>query len=159
MPAQIKERSMLHVPNDSYFESLRDLLSHLEKIGKLRRITKQVDKDWEIACVTRQVMYQRQENRYALLFENISGFDTPIATNTLGASRDIYATALGVPSIDGCIEEASIRNKRLLEETDESVRIARLDDMRRASLDPSLAKAVLMRSSMIESMRRANSIV
>ena len=49
MLAPIKERSMLHVPNNSYFESLRDLLSHLEKIGKLRRITKQVDKDWEIA--------------------------------------------------------------------------------------------------------------
>ncbi len=44
---------MLHVPNASYFESLRDLLSHLENIGKLQRITKPVDKDWEIACITR----------------------------------------------------------------------------------------------------------
>ena len=64
---------MLHVPNNSYFESLRDLLSHLEKIGKLRRITKQVDKDWEIACVTRQVMHQRPENRYALLSKIFQG--------------------------------------------------------------------------------------
>src|SRR3984957_9640377 len=32
------------------------------------------------------------------------------------------------------VQEASIRNKRLLEETDESVRSSRLDDMRRASL-------------------------
>jgi hypothetical protein len=40
------------------------------------------------------------------------------------------------------------------EETDESTRLSRLDDMRRASREASLAKAILMRSS----MRRANSI-
>ncbi|WP_213771744.1 FAD-dependent monooxygenase [Bradyrhizobium sp. dw_78] len=57
------------------------------------------------------------------------------------------------------VQESSIRNKRLLEETDESIRLSRLDDMRRASQDPSLAKAVLMRSSMIDSMRRANTII
>ncbi len=56
------------------------------------------------------------------------------------------------------VQESSIRNKRLLEETDEAVRRERLADMRRASLDPALAKQVLMRSSMIDSMRRANSI-
>lgn len=56
------------------------------------------------------------------------------------------------------VQESSIRNKRLLEETDEVVRRERLADMRRASLDPALAKRVLMRSSMIDSMRRANSI-
>lgn len=56
------------------------------------------------------------------------------------------------------VQESSIRNKRLLEETDEVVRRERLADMRRASLDPALAKQVLMRSSMIDSMRRANSI-
>ncbi len=57
------------------------------------------------------------------------------------------------------VQESSIRNKRLLEETDEAVRRERLADMRRASLDPALAKQVLMRSSMIDSMRRANSII
>ncbi len=57
------------------------------------------------------------------------------------------------------VQESSIRNKRLLEETDESIRLSRLDDMRRASQDPSLAKAVLMRSSMIDSIRRANTII
>ena len=54
--------------NEPYFESLRDLLDHLERIGKLHRITKSVDKDWEIACITRQVMYQPPERRYAMLF-------------------------------------------------------------------------------------------
>ncbi len=102
---------MLHVPNASYFESLRDLLSHLENIGKLQRVTKAVDKDWEIACITRQVMYQPPEKRYALLFDNISGFETPVATNTLGASRDLYATALGIPFHEGRIDKDALREK------------------------------------------------
>jgi 3-(3-hydroxy-phenyl)propionate hydroxylase len=70
---------------------------------------------------------------------------------------DLYVRQRRTANIE-YVQEASIRNKRLLEETDESVRSSRLDDMRRASLDPSLAKAVLMRSSMIDSMRRANAI-
>jgi 3-(3-hydroxy-phenyl)propionate hydroxylase len=70
---------------------------------------------------------------------------------------DLYVRQRRTVNIE-YVQEASIRNKRLLEETDESIRLSRLDDMRRASLEPSLAKAVLMRSSMIDSMRRANSI-
>ena len=70
---------------------------------------------------------------------------------------DLYVRQRRTANIE-YVQEASIRNKRLLEETDESIRLSRLDDMRRASLEPSLAKAVLMRSSMIDSMRRANSI-
>jgi 3-(3-hydroxy-phenyl)propionate hydroxylase len=70
---------------------------------------------------------------------------------------DLYVRQRRTANIE-YVQEASIRNKRLLEETDESIRSSRLDNMRRASLEPSLAKAVLMRSSMIDSMRRANSI-
>jgi 3-(3-hydroxy-phenyl)propionate hydroxylase len=57
------------------------------------------------------------------------------------------------------VQEASIRNKRLLEETDPELRKQRLDEMRRASETPALAKEVLMKSSMIASMRRANAIM
>ncbi len=57
------------------------------------------------------------------------------------------------------IQEQSIRNKRNLEETDPQIRRERLDDMRRASLDPARAKEIVMRSSMIASMRRANAIM
>jgi 3-(3-hydroxy-phenyl)propionate hydroxylase len=46
----------------------------------------------------------------------------------------------------------------MLEETDPQVRKERLEDMRRAACDPVRAKEVLMRSSMIASMRRANAI-
>jgi 3-(3-hydroxy-phenyl)propionate hydroxylase len=70
---------------------------------------------------------------------------------------DLYVRQRRTANVE-YVQESSIRNKRLLEEADETVRHQRLDDMRRASLDPVLAKSVLMRSSMIESMRRANSI-
>jgi 2-polyprenyl-6-methoxyphenol hydroxylase-like FAD-dependent oxidoreductase len=56
------------------------------------------------------------------------------------------------------IQEQSIRNKRLLEEVDPQVRQQRLDDMRRAAEDDVRAKEIVMRSSMIASMRRANSV-
>src|SRR2546427_8812342 len=97
--------------NEPFFESLRDLLAHLERIGKLQRIATPVDKDWEIACITRQVMYQPPERRYAIVFENVVGFDTPVATNTLGASRELYATALGIASSNGQIDKEAIHRR------------------------------------------------
>ena len=100
-----------HASNEPCFQSLRDLLEYLERIGKLQRIAKMVDKDWEIACITRQVMYQTPERRYAMLFESIAGFDTPVATNTLGASRELYAMALGLPSKNGRIDKEAIHEK------------------------------------------------
>jgi len=56
------------------------------------------------------------------------------------------------------VQEASIRNKRVLEETDPEIRKQRLAELRRASEVPALAKEVVMKSSMISSMRRANTI-
>jgi 3-(3-hydroxy-phenyl)propionate hydroxylase len=56
------------------------------------------------------------------------------------------------------VQESSIRNKRTLEEADDGIRRQRLNEMRIASETPSLAKEVVMKSSMIASMRRANSI-
>jgi 3-(3-hydroxy-phenyl)propionate hydroxylase len=57
------------------------------------------------------------------------------------------------------VQEASIRNKRLLEETNPVVRKQRLDELRRAAQTPALAKEVVMKSSMIASMRRADAIM
>ena len=37
----------------------------------------------------------RMEDRFALLFENIKGFDIRVATPLIGASRQVYALALG----------------------------------------------------------------
>src|SRR6185436_5523182 len=52
------------------------------------------------------------------------------------------------------VQESSIRNKRMLEETDPAVRKQRLDEMRLASQTPALAKDIVMKSSMISGMRR-----
>ncbi|HEX9462910.1 MAG TPA: FAD-dependent monooxygenase, partial [Alphaproteobacteria bacterium] len=56
------------------------------------------------------------------------------------------------------VQEASIRNKRVLEETDPEIRRKRLEEMRRAAENPALAKEIVMKSSMVASMRRANAI-
>jgi 3-(3-hydroxy-phenyl)propionate hydroxylase len=56
------------------------------------------------------------------------------------------------------VQEASIRNKRTLEERDPAVRRKRLEEYRHAAQTPALAKEILMKSSMVASMRRANAI-
>ena len=49
----------------------------------------------------------------------------------------------------------SIRNKRLLEEKDPAVRRERLEEQRALAADPLRAKAHLMNTSMINSVREA----
>jgi 3-(3-hydroxy-phenyl)propionate hydroxylase len=56
------------------------------------------------------------------------------------------------------VQEASLRNKRILEETDRVIRQQRLEEFRKASETPALAKEIVMKSSMIASMRRADAI-
>src|SRR3989304_7558250 len=78
------------------YRDLRNYLEILEEKGKLKRIKKEVDKDWEISSIAR-CMFQGlpEEERYALLFENIKGFNIPLVTAAFGASREVYALALG----------------------------------------------------------------
>ena len=56
------------------------------------------------------------------------------------------------------VQAGSIRNKQLLEERDPAVRRQRLDEVRATAADPVKAKAHLMRTSMIASVRRAAAI-
>jgi 3-(3-hydroxy-phenyl)propionate hydroxylase len=53
----------------------------------------------------------------------------------------------------------TIRNKRLLAETDPSVRKRNQDDLRRTAEDPARARAFLLRASLIESLREAEAIM
>ena len=77
------------------YRDLRDYVAALEKHGKLRRVTKEVDKDWEIAAVCRQLFKKiPPARRPAVVFENVKGFDIPVVAGVLGASRDIYALGL-----------------------------------------------------------------
>lgn len=83
------------------YRDLRAYLATLEEKGKLKRIKKEVDKDWEIAAVCRQLFFKiPPERRPALMFENVKGFKIPLVAGVLGASREIYATGLEAESPD-----------------------------------------------------------
>ncbi len=77
------------------YTDLREFLDRLESRGKLRRISKPVDKDWEIAAVSK-VAFERipEPQRMALMFEHVQGFDIPVVTGALGSSRSIYCLVL-----------------------------------------------------------------
>ncbi len=77
------------------YEDLRHFLRVIEEKGKLFRIAKEVDKDWELSAVAKLVFRKiPDERRPALLFENVKGFSLPVVTGVLGASREVYALAL-----------------------------------------------------------------
>jgi len=77
------------------YHDLRQYLRTLEEKGKLFRIAKEVDKDWELATVAKLVFRKiPDERRPALMFERVKGFSVPVVTGVLGASREVYALAL-----------------------------------------------------------------
>jgi 2,5-furandicarboxylate decarboxylase 1 len=85
------------------FLNLASFLAHLEQIGRLQRVSKPVEKDWELACLARWALESTPEqNSYALLFENVKGHSAPVAVN-LFSTVEMYAEALGVSS-DGLLE-------------------------------------------------------
>jgi UbiD family decarboxylase len=77
------------------YRDIREFSSVLEKKGKLRRIQKGVDPTWELACLARW-MFQAfpDKDRFGMFFEKIKGFDIPVMTGVIGASRETYAIAL-----------------------------------------------------------------
>lgn len=85
------------------FLDLRSFLNHLEQIGRLNKISKPVDKDWELACLARWAVESTPEkDSYALLFENIKNHAVPVAVN-LFSTPELYAAALGAEP-DGLLE-------------------------------------------------------
>ena len=70
---------------------------------------------------------------------------------------DLYVRQRRTVTVD-FVQEISTRNKRLLEERDPQIRAERLEEVRRVSADPKLAREFLLKSSMIESVRRAAAI-
>src|SRR5919205_1536560 len=74
---------------------LREYLAALESAGRLHRIAREVDKDWEIAAVCRKAFQNIPTAvRPALLFEHVRGYDIPVVAGVLGASPAVYALAL-----------------------------------------------------------------
>jgi len=87
------------------YEDLRSFLAVLEQRGLLSRITRPVEKDWELAAICR-VNFQSvpDADRTALMFTNITGCEVPLVAGVLGGSEAIYAAALEVP-IDQVLEK------------------------------------------------------
>ena len=77
------------------YEDLRDYLATLDRSRKLFRVQAEVERDWEIAAVTRRV-FQRipERDRPGLVFDHVKGSDIPVTVGILGASREVYALAL-----------------------------------------------------------------
>src|SRR5262249_26331304 len=77
------------------YRDLREYLQVLEEKGLLCHVPTEVDKDWEISAVCRRTFRTiPQEHRPALMFDCIKGHKIPLVVGVLGASREIYATAL-----------------------------------------------------------------
>jgi 2,5-furandicarboxylate decarboxylase 1 len=82
------------------FTDLGSFLAHLEHTGRLRRVTKPVDKDWELACLARWALESTPEQHaYALLFESVKNHSGTVAVN-LFSTPELYAAALGVGAAD-----------------------------------------------------------
>ena len=78
------------------FLDLRSFVTFLERSGRLHRVTKSVDKDWELACIARWALESTVEkDAYAILFERVGKRSTPVVVN-LYLTPEIYASALGI---------------------------------------------------------------
>lgn len=77
------------------YRDMRDYLATLEQHDLLRRVTREVDRGWEVACLAKW-MYQALpvERRFGLLFQNVKGSGIPVITAALGASPQSVALAL-----------------------------------------------------------------
>jgi UbiD family decarboxylase len=72
-------------------------LQNLERIGLLRHVTKEVDKNWEISAVMRWVYHGNSEpRRYAVMFDHVKGYNIPVVVGAIGASYMTYAVSLGL---------------------------------------------------------------
>jgi len=77
------------------YDSLRDYIDTLEKRKLLKWIDAEVDKDWEISSVARTYFQRvKQSERAALGFRHVKGYDIPVILGAVGASREVYGTAL-----------------------------------------------------------------
>jgi len=73
--------------------SFRALLRRLDQEGSLRHVTRPTRAEHELVAVMRKV---QKGSNVPLLFENVIGSRTPVATNIL-SRRDVLAAALGCP--------------------------------------------------------------
>ena len=77
------------------YRDMRDYLATLEQQNLLKRITRAVDHNWEVACLAKW-MYQALpiEERFGFYFQNVKGSTIPVVTGALGAAPRSVALAL-----------------------------------------------------------------
>jgi UbiD family decarboxylase len=77
------------------YRDMRDFLATLEQQNLLKRITHEVDHNWEVACLAKW-MYQALpiEERFGFYFQNVKGSTIPVVTGALGATPKSVALAL-----------------------------------------------------------------
>lgn len=80
------------------YSSLQDFIAFLDRRGELRRIKHPVSPVLEITEIADRVM-KMPGGGPALLFENVTGYDMPVAINLFG-SRQRMAWALGAEKLD-----------------------------------------------------------
>ncbi|MFM2588337.1 4-hydroxy-3-polyprenylbenzoate decarboxylase [Vibrio sp. TBV020] len=68
------------------FKDLRDFIAHLEKEGKLKRISYPVDPDYEMTEISDRTL---RAGGPALLFENPIGYNMPVLTNLFGTPERV----------------------------------------------------------------------
>lgn len=92
------------------FPSMREFMQILDQQGELARVTKEVEKDWEISTVARQMCFSyKLDQRPALLFENIKGYSLPLLIGAEATPRRA-AIALGI------FEDNPAERRRLMRE-------------------------------------------
>jgi 4-hydroxy-3-polyprenylbenzoate decarboxylase len=83
-----------------YHKDIRELISALEKRGKLIRVRKEVNKDTELMPLVRwQYRGLPEKERKAFLFEKVIDskgrkYDIPVGVALIGASTEVYAIGL-----------------------------------------------------------------
>jgi 4-hydroxy-3-polyprenylbenzoate decarboxylase len=92
------------------WRDLREFVEHLERRGRLRRVSAPVSPRLEIAEITDRVSKGPAADNVALLFERVEGAGMPLLVNAFG-SAERMAWALGVERLD----ELGARVARLLD--------------------------------------------
>lgn len=81
--------------------TFRDFLAISEQQGVLRRVTKDVEVDWEPAAMAKWAFQAlSDDDRFGLLFDNVKNCNFKLVTGALGASTHSYALGLGVSRDD-----------------------------------------------------------
>lgn len=90
-------------------DSMREFLAQLESEGEVVRVSAEVDKDWELSSATRQIFSWPEEERPALIFDNVKGYPGKPVAVAVYANRRRFGKAF-----DATVEEIWPRFKEAL---------------------------------------------